>query len=138
MLQWLDHSFALTHTPSPYFELFSLLTIDLPLQMAKLRFREWFTTEEIDLFRDNADTTRLVPLFERFQDKMEAVLMKHARNSGLDSPEELIGALAEARAENPDEWKTLNNLIDSMTEKELFFKMMQGKAEKNAAKASKK
>ena len=105
--------------------------------MAKLRFREWFTTEEIDLFRDNADTTRLVPLFERFQDKMEAVLMKHARNSGLDSPEELIGALAEARAENPDEWKTLNNLIDSMTEKELFFKMMQGKAEKNAAKASK-
>ena len=35
-------------------------------------------------------------------------------------------------------WKTLNNLIDSMTEKELFFKMMQGRAEKNAAKASKK
>tara|TARA_B100000795_G_scaffold269686_1_gene259931 strand:- start:3285 stop:3605 length:321 start_codon:yes stop_codon:yes gene_type:complete len=106
--------------------------------MAKLRFREWFTSDEIDLFRDNPDTSQLIPLFERFQNKMEDVLMKHARNSGLDSAEELVHALSEARAENPEEWKTLNNLIDSMTEKELFFKMMQGRAEKNAAKASKK
>jgi|TARA_B110000208_G_C11596253_1_gene368252 hypothetical protein len=106
--------------------------------MAKLRFREWFTPEEIDLFRDNADTSRLIPLFERFQDKMEAVLLKHAGNNGMETPEELIDALAEARAENPAEWKTLNNLIDSMTQKELFFAMMQGRAEKNAAKQSKK
>ena len=106
--------------------------------MAKLRYREWFTTAEIDLFRDNADTSRLQPLFERFQDNMEACLMKHARNNGLDTPEELIDALTEARAENPEEWKTLNNLIDSMTEKELFYSMMQGRAERSAAKLSKK
>ena len=119
----------------------SILTSPLFLfftQMAKLRYREWFTTAEIDLFRDNADTSRLQPLFERFQDNMEACLMKHARNNGLDTPEELIDALTEARAENPEEWKTLNNLIDSMTEKELFYSMMQGRAERSAAKLSKK
>jgi len=104
--------------------------------MAKLRFREWFTADEINLFHDNPDTSQLIPLFERFQDKMEATLMKHARNNGMETPEELIDALTEARADNPEEWKVLNNLIDSMTEKELFFSMMQGRAERNAAKVA--
>jgi hypothetical protein len=104
--------------------------------MAKLRFREWFTSDEINLFHDNPDTSQLIPLFERFQDKMEATLMKHARNNGMETPEELIDALTEARADNPEEWKVLNNLIDSMTEKELFFSMMQGRAERNAAKVA--
>ena len=62
--------------------------------------------------------------------------MKHARNNGMETPEELIDALTEARADNPEEWKVLNNLIDSMTEKELFFSMMQGRAERNAAKVA--
>ena len=106
--------------------------------MSKLRYRGWFTADEIDLFRNNADTSQLLPLFERYQDKMEVVLMKHARNNGLETAEALVEALAEARAENPEEWKVLNNLIDSMTEKELFFSMMQGRAERTAAKLSKK
>ena len=101
--------------------------------MARLRYREWFTEEEIDRFRDNADTASLDPLFHRFQDKMEELLTGFAADEGLESPSEIIEALEACRSET-GEWKQLNNLINSMTEKELFFRSMQIRAEQTYAK----
>ena len=42
--------------------------------MSKLRFKEWFSGEEVDQFRDNPDVARLDPLFLRWQDNMEQLL----------------------------------------------------------------
>ena len=86
--------------------------------MSKLRFKEWFTEEEVDQFRDNADLSRMEPLFHRWQDKMEELLTHFASQEGLESPGEIISALEECRS-NTGDWITLNNLISSMTEKEV-------------------
>ena len=86
--------------------------------MSKLRFKEWFSAEEVDQFRDNADTSALNPLFHRWQDKMEELLTLFAAQEGLESPGEIVSALEECRSDTGD-WKTLNNLINSMTEKEV-------------------
>ena len=81
-------------------------------------FKEWFSAEEVDQFRDNADTSALNPLFHRWQDKMEELLTLFAAQEGLESPGEIVSALEECRSDTGD-WKTLNNLINSMTEKEV-------------------
>ena len=86
--------------------------------MSKLRFKEWFSEEEVDQFRDNADLSRMEPLFHRWQDNMEELLTRFAAEEGLESPSEIINALEECRSDTGD-WKTLNNLINSMTEKEV-------------------
>ena len=41
-------------------------------------FSDWFTYDEIDWFRDNADISKLNPLFDRYQNKMEEALEKTA------------------------------------------------------------
>ena len=86
--------------------------------MSKLRFKEWFTAEEVEQFRDTADMAKMDPLFERWQDKMEQLLTRFAAEEGLESPGEIISALEDCRSDTGD-WKTLNNLINSMTEKEV-------------------
>ena len=86
--------------------------------MSKLRFKEWFSGEEVDQFRDNPDVARLDPLFLRWQDNMEQLLTRFAAEEGLESPGEIISALEDCRSDTGD-WKTLNNLINSMTEKEV-------------------
>ena len=98
------------------------LTRKVLKDMSKLRFREWFTEEEVDQFRDNADLSRMEPLFHRWQDKMEDLLTKFAADEGLESPSEIISALEECRCDTGD-WKTLNNLINSMTEKEVSLQL---------------
>ena len=108
--------------------LISKLNLKLLQDRGRHCFNDWFSAEEIDRFRDNADTSVLDPLFERYQVRMEAALEDFAREEGLSDPTEIIAALRETRDER-DEWKKLDKMIDTMTKKEEFFIMVRGAAE---------
>ena len=109
--------------------LISKLNLKLLQDRGRHCFKEWFTNEEIDSFRDNPDIDQLEPLFVRYQNKMEAALEDFAAEEGLGDPSEIIDALRQVRDER-DEWKKLDKMIDTMTKKEEFFIMMMKKAER--------
>ena len=94
-------------------------------------FNDWFTAEEIAMFRDGGSVRHdaLEDLFVRYQERMEAALEDFAAEEGLRDASEIIDALRQTRDER-DEWKKLDKMIDTMTKKELFFIMMQKKAER--------
>ena len=104
--------------------LISKLNLKLLQDRGRHCFNDWFSAEEIDRFRDNADTSVLDPLFERYQVRMEAALEDFASEEGLSDPTEIIDALKETRDER-DEWKKLDKMIDTMTKKEEFFIMVR-------------
>ena len=90
-------------------------------------FRDWFSEEEILSFRTSAN---LEPFFERYQAKMEASLIDFCkREEGLETTEDIVNALERARDET-DEYKQLDKLINSMSKREVFFKMMRRRADR--------
>ena len=70
--------------------LISKLNLKLLQDRGRHCFNDWFSAEEIDRFRDNADTSVLDPLFERYQVRMEAALEDFASEEGLSDPTEII------------------------------------------------
>ncbi len=83
------------------------------------------------MFRDGASIRHdaLEDLFLKYQNRMEAALEDFAAEEGLRDASEIIDALRQTRDER-DEWKKLDKMIDTMTKKELFFVMMQKKAQR--------
>ena len=71
----------------------------LMIERGRNYFGSWFSAEEIKDFQDNPDILALDPLFQRYQDKMEAALEDFASEEGLESAEEIIMALEQARDE---------------------------------------
>ena len=96
-------------------------------------FSSWFTYDEIDWFRDNADISKMDPLFRRYQDKMEVSLEECAEEIGLKTHEAIIGKLQEETGGRKGQWRLLERMIDIMTKREEFFEMMQALAEKRFA-----
>ncbi len=96
-------------------------------------FSAWFTYDEIDWFRDNADLSKMDPLFSRYQDKMEAALEGVAAELGITSHADIIARLESETGGRKGQWRVLNRMIDIMTRREEFFEMMQTLAEKRFA-----
>ena len=96
-------------------------------------FSTWFTYDEIDWFRDNADISKMNPLFVRYQDNMEAALEKTAAELDITTHQGIIAKLEEETGGRKGQWRVLNRMIDVMTQKEEFFVMMKTLAEKRFA-----
>ena len=96
-------------------------------------FSSWFTYDEIDWFRDNADLSKMDPLFTRYQDKMEASMEECAAELGLKTHDAIIRRLQEETGGRKGQWRLLERMIDIMTKREEFFEMMQALAEKRFA-----
>ena len=94
------------------------------------KFSDWFTYDEIDWFRDNADISKLNPLFDRYQNKMEEALEKTAAELDITNHSGIIAKLEEETGGRKGQWRVLNRMINIMTEREEFFEMMQTLAEK--------
>ena len=95
-------------------------------------FSSWFTYDEIDWFRDNADLSKMDPLFTRYQDKMEASMEECAAELGLKTHDAIIRRLR-GNGGRKGQWRLLERMIDIMTKREEFFEMMQALAEKRFA-----
>lgn len=93
-------------------------------------FDSWFTYDEIDWFRDNADLRRLEPLFTRYQRKMEESIEAVAREIGLTSHDEIFRRLQEETAGREGQWRLLDRMLSVIDDREEFFVMMQTLAEK--------
>jgi hypothetical protein len=93
-------------------------------------FSNWFTYDEIDWFRDNADLSKLNPLFYRYQDKMEKLLEKVAAELDITTHSGIIAKLEEETSGRKGQWRVLDRMISIMTEKEEFFEMMMQLAKK--------
>ena len=96
-------------------------------------FSTWFTYDEIDWFRDNADISKMDPLFVRYQDRMEEALEKTAAELDITTHQGIIAKLEEETGGRKGQWRVLNRMIDIMTQREEFFVMMKNLAEKRYA-----
>lgn len=97
-------------------------------------FSSWFTYDEIDWFRDNADMSKMDPLFIKYQENMESAVKDCAKELGLSTEEAIIEKLRDETGGRKGQWRLLERMIDIMTKREEFFEMMQGLAEKRYSK----
>ena len=112
---------------SPRPSLITRLLRSLMVDRGRHCFRDWFSEDEILSFRTSAN---LEPLFERYQERMEASLVDFCRREeGLETPVDIASALERARDET-EEYKQLDKLINSMSRREVFFKMMRRRADR--------
>ena len=93
-------------------------------------FSNWFSYDEIDWFRDNADLSKLNPLFHRYQDNMEKALENVAAELDITTHAGILAKLEEETAGRTGQWRVLDRMICIMTEKEEFFDMMVQLAKK--------
>ena len=91
-------------------------------------FSAWFSYDEIDWFRDNADTSKLNALFTRYQDKMEKLLESVAAELEITTHEGIVAKLESETKGRTGQWRVLDRMINIMTEKEEFFQMMKALA----------
>ena len=110
----------------------------LLIQRGQNLFKDWFTDEEIALFRSGTNQLHVLePYFERYQQIMESNLKEICTKEGIgDSDQEIIQALEEIK-DSSNDWKKLDKMVDSMTDPNVFYKLMRRKADKNYDNAKK-
>ena len=93
-------------------------------------FDQWFSYDEVDWFRDNADISRLNPLFERYQRKMEESIEVIGEELGLTSHDAIYRRLEQESGGSGGQRRLLDRMLSIIDDREEFFIMMQTLAEK--------
>lgn len=108
------------------------LTHKLLVDRGQHCFEDWFTPEQIDLFHDNPDITLLNPLFKKYKGRMEEALKDFGHDEGLHNTNEIMDAIQQDVESSRVEHRKLMKMIDTMSNMEDFFIMMQKKADRKA------